>query len=612
MMNRTTVIPAMLTIASMSCVAIAAANDRRSYPHVAPEVDQHNESPAERDARMKWWREAKFGMFIHWGIYSSAGGMWKGKPVRGIGEWLMHNDKIPSEEYKVLATDFNPVKFDGAEWAKIAADAGCKYMVITSKHHDGFSMFDTKLSDFDIVDGTPYKKDPMVDLAKGCKDNDIKFCFYHSILDWKRAPKGETWPPYVNFMKGQLKELLTNYGPLGVMWFDGEWDENWTEEQGKELYAYCRGLQPSLIINNRVGKARDDMAGISLYKGAGDYDTPEQEVPGRGLPGIDWETCMTMNDTWGYKIHDVNWKSTDTLLRTLADVVSKGGNFLLNVGPTAEGLIPPESVERLAEMGKWMKVNGEAIYGTMASPFVSLPWGRCTSKGNDLYLIVLDWPESEKDKPATLLLPGLNALPTSLSFLGDATPITAARDPRGVMITLPVSKPTLRFPVIKLTYAYKTTVTPIATHKSNGGQIVLDAPDATLTGPTLERKGRRPNIGNWTSGNGAASWVLAATKPGRYKVSINYARDPGNPVTVAPLLYLYTSTNPAAAPIDAAMSAPVPATKSWDDFENLYCGMIDLAADKPATLTVRSAPGYTPAAGTGFINIRSVTLSPVD
>lgn len=611
-MIRARLIPCAFAVVMMSGSAIGGTTDSLIYPKQAREVELLLESPAERDARMKWWREAKFGMFIHWGIYSNAAGLWKGKPVRGIGEWLMHYGKIPAEEYKVLATDFNPVRFNGAEWARIAADAGCKYMVITSKHHDGFSMFDTKLSDFDIVDGTPYKRDPMVDLAKGCKDKNIQFCFYHSILDWKRAPKGQTWPPYVDFMKGQLKELLTNYGPLGVMWFDGEWDPNWTEEQGKDLYAYCRSLQPSLIINNRVGKARDDMAGISLYKGAGDYDTPEQEVPGRGLPGVDWETCMTMNDTWGYKVHDVNWKSTDTLLRTLADVASKGGNFLLNVGPTAEGLIPPESVERLAEMGQWMKINGEAIYGTTASPFISLPWGRCTTKGNDLYLIVLDWPETEKDKPATLLLPGLTSKPASLAFLGDSTPLAAVADPRGTIITLPASKPSLRFPVIKVTFAVKPIVMPTTTHKSNGGQIVLDAPDAALSGPTLELKGRRANIGKWTSGNGAASWALATTKPGRYKVSINYARDPGNPVTPAPLLYLYTSTNPAAAPIDAAMSAAVPATKSWDDFENLYCGMIDLTAEKPVTLTIRSAPGYTPPAGSGFINIRTVSLTPVD
>lgn len=603
------IIPRTLAISSLLALTAITASPALAQASVpTPAVDAHNETPEQLNARMGWWRDAKFGMFIHWGLYSNAAGMWKGKPVRGIGEWLMHYGKIPAEEYKVLAKDFNPVKFNGSEWARIAADAGCKYLVITSKHHDGFSMFDSKLTDFDIVDGSPYRHDPMKDLAAGCKDNNIKFCFYHSILDWKRAAKGDKWPPYVDFMKGQLKELLTNYGPLGVMWFDGEWDENWTEAQGKDLYAYCRSLQPSLIINNRVGKARDDMAGISLYKGAGDYDTPEQEVPGRGLPGVDWETCMTMNDTWGYKVHDVNWKSTDQLLRTLADVVSKGGNFLLNVGPTAEGLIPAESVERLAEMGQWMKVNGEAIYGTTASPFISLPWGRCTTKGNDLYLIVLDWPEAGKDKAATLLVPGLATAPSSVAFLGDSAPAVAASDPRGTLITLPASKPNLRFPVIKLTFAAKPKITPATTHKSNNGSIVLDAPDATLDGPTLETKGRRANIGHWTMPGGAASWPLATTVAGRYKVSINYARDPGSPVSPAPTLYLYTSTNPTAAPVDAALSLLIPATMSWDDFENLYCGMIDLPADRPVTLTIRPAP----AGPAPLVNIRSVTLTPAN
>jgi alpha-L-fucosidase len=597
--------PALLiSLAALTALPAVAAHPLDN----AAAVSQINETPEQHDARMKWWREAKFGMFIHWGIYSNAAGMWKGKPVRGIGEWLMHYGKIPADEYKVLAEDFNPVQFNGAEWARIAADAGCKYMVITSKHHDGFSMFDSKLTDFDIVDGSPYKRDPMKDLAAGCQAHGIKFSFYHSILDWKRAAKGDQWPPYVDFMKGQLKELLTNYGPLGVMWFDGEWDPNWTEEQGKDLYAYCRSLQPSLIINNRVGKARDDMAGISLYKGAGDYDTPEQEVPGRGIPGVDWETCMTMNDTWGYKIHDVNWKSTDTLLRTLADVVSKGGNFLLNVGPTAQGLIPPESVERLAEMGQWMKINSEAIYGTTASPFIALPWGRCTTKGNDLYLIVLDWPEGTKDQPATLLLPGLATIPASLAILGDSAPVSASADPRGTLVVLPASQPKLRFPVIKLTFASKPKVTPTTTHKSNNGPLVLDAPDAALSGPKLESKGRRPNIGHWTMANGSASWLLSTTVPGRYKVSINYARDPGTPMTASPTLYLYTSTNPAAAPVDAALSLSIPPTKSWDDFENLYAGIIDLPADRPVTLTIRPAATLQG----NFVNIRSITLTPAN
>jgi alpha-L-fucosidase len=199
-------------------------------------------------------------------------------------------------------------------------------------------------------------------------------------------------------MKPQLKELVKNYGPLGVLWFDGEWVRDWTEPQGKALYNYVRSLQPDIIINNRVGKGRKGMEGMSKgdQEYAGDFGTPEQRIPAKGLPGVDWESCMTMNDTWGYKSYDENWKSSEDLLRKLVDIASKGGNFLLNVGPTAEGFIPGPSVERLAAIGAWMKVNGESITGTTASPLGRVSWGRCTARPGKLYLHVFDWPKDGK------------------------------------------------------------------------------------------------------------------------------------------------------------------------------------------------------------------------
>lgn len=365
-----------------------------------------------KDERMEWWRDARFGMFIHWGVYSVPAGTYKGQRIGGVGEWIMNSAHIPVEEYEHFAKQFNPVKFDADRWVQIARNAGMKYIVITSKHHDGFCLWDSKVSNYDIMDATPFKRDVLKELSEACKKHGIRLCFYHSIMDWHHPDaQGPFHPDYntnersnpnfaryaENYLKPQLKELVVNYGPLGVLWFDGEWIPEWTEQQGKDLYKYVLGLQPDIIINNRVGKGRKGMEGLSKSEeDAGDFGTPEQQIPPKGLPGVDWETCMTMNDTWGYKSYDDNWKSTEVLIRNLVDIASKGGNFLLNVGPTSEGLIPQPSVERLAAVGEWMKVNGKSIYGTTASPFGKVPWGRCTAKPGKLYLHVFDWPKDEK------------------------------------------------------------------------------------------------------------------------------------------------------------------------------------------------------------------------
>ena len=411
------------------------------------------ETSEQRDARMKWWREARFGMFIHWGLYAIPAGEWKGQEVKGIGEWIMNHGHIPRADYERLVGQFNPVKFDAKEFVRIAKDAGMKYIVITSKHHDGFALWDSKVSDYDIM-ATPFKRDILKDLADACSAQGIRLCFYHSIMDWHhddaqgpRDPnydnrKGEANPNWARYreqyLKPQLKELLTNYRDIGVMWFDGEWVPEWTEEQGKDLYDFVKQLQPNIIINNRVGKGRKGMQGMSKDPGAaGDFGTPEQEVPATGFPpGVDWESCMTMNDTWGFKKNDNNWKSDEKLIHTLIETASKGGNFLLNVGPTAAGEIPQPSVERLAAMGKWMTVNGEAIYGTTASPFATdMPWGRATQKPGKLFLHVMTWPADAK-----LHVPITNMRRSYLLTRPDQALSTAGGE-AGVTITLPAEMP---------------------------------------------------------------------------------------------------------------------------------------------------------------------------
>ena len=372
------------------------------------------ETAAQKDARMAWWRDARFGMFIHWGLYAVPAGTWKGERITGLGEWIQERAKIPGDEYSPLTRQFNPSQFDADEWVRIAKDAGMKYIIITSKHHDGFALFDSKVSNYDIMDATPYRRDAIRALATATRRAGLKFGVYYSIMDWHHADaQAPAYPTYNSrtyknpnfgryvetYMKPQLRELVTQYPEIDVLWFDGEWISDWSDEQGRSLYDWLRELRPSLIINNRVGHSRQGMSGMSANKDApGDFGTPEQEVPPQGLPGVDWETCMTLNDTWGFQSFDDGWKDSRVLVRTLVDVASKGGNFLLNVGPTAQGVIPWQSVSRLREMGDWIRVNGEAVYGTSASPYGLPAWGRYTTKpsAGRVYAHVFDWPRDRK------------------------------------------------------------------------------------------------------------------------------------------------------------------------------------------------------------------------
>jgi alpha-L-fucosidase len=429
-------------MAALAVIMVLTAN-ASDVPTVVPETTAH------RNRRMEWFNEARFGMFIHWGVYSVPAGQWQGKPARSGGEWIMETEKIPVSEYEKFAPQFNPVKFNAKEWVGMAKDAGMKYIVITTKHHDGFAMWRSDLSDWGIR-STPFARDPLKELADECHKAGIKLCFYHSIMDWhhpdwreRRAwnDKATGLPDmdrYVAYMKGQLKELLTGYGPIGILWFDGEWEKPWTNERGLDLYNYVRQLQPRIIVNNRVGKGRAGMSGMDKGEGVGDYGTPEQEIPASGFgPGVSWESCMTMNGTWGYRKDDQSWKSAQTLVRNLIDCASKGGNYLLNVGPTSEGVFPDASIERLKEIGAWMRVNSKAIYGTTASPFKQqLSWGRCTQKDGKLYLHVFDWPADGK-----LRVPLADKKAKAWLLADSRHKLECSLDAGGMVIQLPPTAP---------------------------------------------------------------------------------------------------------------------------------------------------------------------------
>jgi alpha-L-fucosidase len=402
------------------------------------------ETTAKFQQRTQWWREAKFGMFIHWGIYSVPADSLDLKGKKGIAEWYFSNKQMQVKDYEKFAARFNPVKFDARTWVKTAKDAGMKYIVITSKHHDGFDMFDSKLSDYCITKATPFKRDPMKELAAECQRQGIRLCFYHSIMDWhhpdyvpRRPWEKETRPAdgasldrYVEYMKGQLRELLTNYGPIGILWFDGGWEHSAQELHSAEVNAMIRSLQPGIIINDRNNLPED-------------YATPEQNIPADALPnGRLWETCMTMNDTWGYAKNDTNWKSSQDLIRKLIDIASKGGNLLLNVGPTAEGAFPDAINERLAQIGAWMKVNGGSIYGTTQSPFHKLSFdGRVTARGDTLYLHVFHWPKDG------LTLNDLATPVVSARSLADGKEIQVLTIQRGGMSIYSIGRPSKVDPI---------------------------------------------------------------------------------------------------------------------------------------------------------------------
>jgi alpha-L-fucosidase len=586
-------------------------------PSIAEETPE-KETPAQRDARMKWWREARFGMFIHWGVYSVPAGTHNDKKIDGIGEWIMFHGKIPTADYQKYAKDFNPVKYDAEAWVKLAKEAGMKYMVITAKHHDGFAMYDSKVSDWNIVKATPFGRDPLKELAAACKKYDMKLGFYYSqAQDWNNrgAAAGPKWDKaqegsmdeYIDKIAvPQVKEILSNYGPISVLWWDTPCDMN--KERAAKLLPPLK-LQPGIIWNNRLGGGFE-----------GDSETPEQEIPATGFPGgRDWETCMTMNDTWGFKSYDNNWKSTETLIRNLVDIASKGGNYLLNVGPTSEGLIPEPSVERLKEVGKWMTVNEEAIYGTSASPFKKLEWGRCTKKvhegGTTLYLHVFDWPKDGK-----LNVPGLKSEVQKAFLLVDGGIMAVTEhgplhikeykklnfetNDQGLVIELPQNPPDKICSIIIVQTTGDLRIEAVLPTQDADGKITLSAADAICHGEgikTEERDGKT-NLGYWTNAGDWAEWDFKITKPGKFTVTAEIAGPDESNLQVN--VGSKTSDANSVSAASALLSTTVSKTGDYAKFETVKLGEIEIPAGK-ADLTVKPV-----SEGWHAINLRSVTLTP--
>jgi Alpha-L-fucosidase len=362
------------------------------------------EPPAENLAAREWFQDAKFGLFIHWGVYS----------VRGQGEWVMNKEKISIADYEPLAAQFNPTAFDPDEWVRMAKDAGMRYITITSKHHDGFAMWATKQTRWNVVDATPYRRDVLRQLADACAREGIKLFFYHSHLDWYHPdyfPRGRTghasgrpetgdFNRYLDFMDAQLEELLTSYGPIAGIWFDGVWDKPDADWRLDRTYALIHRLQPAALIGNNHHLAPNDGEDFQMFE----KDLPGQNrsgySPNAKIGALPLETCETINGAWGYNASDKRFKSTRDLIHYLVRAAGSNANFLLNVGPKPSGEIQSEFRERLFEIGAWLREHGEAIYGTRGGPMPSRAWGVSTQNDTHVYLHILDWPDQLLPLPA--------------------------------------------------------------------------------------------------------------------------------------------------------------------------------------------------------------------
>ncbi len=395
-----------------------------------------------RGARLQWFRDAKYGLFIHWGLYAIPAGEWKGKRSLGLGEWIMNRAQVPVQEYAQLARRFNPVRFDADAWVRLAQDAGMKYIVITSKHHDGFAMFRSKASPYNIVDATPFKRDVLKELADACAKRGMRLGFYYSqAQDWHEpGGAGNTWDfgpdqdaggrelkDYDGYLRGkaepQVRELLTGYGPVALIWFDTP--RMMTPARGQRFVDLVRTLQPATLIDGRLGTEGD-------YRSTGDNVVPDT------ASGEAWETPATINHTWGFRADDTDWKAPGTIVFKLVDIVSKGGNYLLNVGPTAEGVIPAASQDILRTAGRWLKVNGEAVYGAGPSPFGE-EFGEYSSKaasdlrGQKLFLARTEWRVTSRPGKLYFIffseprvpfeLPAMKSIPTRAYRLADGAPV---------------------------------------------------------------------------------------------------------------------------------------------------------------------------------------------
>jgi alpha-L-fucosidase len=580
--------PALSALLALTGSALAAAPAAPSSPATA------SAAPADRT---QWFREARFGLFIHWGVYAVPAGEWQGKQIGGIGEWIMKNGKIPVADYRAFAKDFTAANYDPAAWASLARRAGMKYVVITSKHHDGFALYDSAASDWNAVKSSGAARDLLTPLAAAVRAEGLKFGLYYSqAQDWTnpggaKAGDGKDWDPaqtgdYDAYLATvalpQVHEIIGRFDPA-IIWWDTP--TNMTRERVKPFADFMAG-HPAIINNNRLGTGF-----------AGDTKTPEQHIPPRGYPGELFEVCMTMNDTWGFKKNDTNWKSVRQLVRNLSDISSKGGNFLLNVGPTADGRIPDASIERLEAVGRWMNVNSDAIYATEAGPFPRrLPWGRVTQKrsatgATTLFLHVWEWPADGK-----LLLPTVTQSPLSGRVLANAAAVSSAPTPEGLVVSLPGSAPDADVSVVRLDFAAPVVVTQEPFNiPAADGRVTFSAQDADAHGHwdgniQLRDSGPDAYLTDWRNPKWRLEYTLKVPAAAKWVVTAEVAA----PSDTSLVLAVGKTETPA----------PIPATGPGLTWTTATLGTIELPAGETA-FELRGAPtGWRP------LSLRHVWLTP--
>lgn len=549
-----------------------------------------------RDDRMAWWREAKFGMFVHWGIYSVTGGQYRGKELPNSAEWMMARGKIPIAKYEQYAKRFNPTEFDADAFVGLAKRAGMKYLVITAKHHDGFAMFDSSSNGFNVVDATPFNRDIMKELADACQEQGIRFGFYYSqAQDWRHPGGfGNGWDKTIKRVSSdeyvnqkavpEVKQLLTEYGPIGIFWWDTP--RKMSRESFDRLHSLTK-LQPQTITNDRLG---DDYPG--------DYKTFERNIPKQRPSADDWEVCMPISGSWGYKKSDRAFKSTEKLIQNLADIASMGGNYLLNVSPTGEGTLLPPAVERLRAIGEWMAVNGESIYGTTASPLGKFEWGRCTMKkipsGTTLYLHVFDWPDD-----GTLLAPGLKSLAQRAYLLADNTELNTESVDDGLLLGPFTDEPIDPYNSVVVVELQDELVVEKRQPSLNGkGSLVLSAASAYLHNNEgappirLRENGETPNLSHWADPQAWVEWSVTVSQPGRY--------------TLFGELSVQESRSRFAIGLPGHLcEVEVTSTGGYGKYATQR--LATLTFDKPGEFTVRMKPepkGWEP------VNVRHLELKP--
>jgi len=471
--------------------------------------------------RGTWLKDSRFAMFIHWGLFSELGGKWNDKTQYGIAEWIMRRAQIPVTDYEKVATRFNPTGFNADEWVQLAKDAGMRHIMITAKHHEGFAMFKSAASPYNIVDATPFKRDPMKELAEACRVKGLRFGFYYSqTQDWhERDAVGNDWDfkngagDFQGYLKTkalpQIKELLSNYGPIAGVWFDTPGPI--TLEQSKGLVDLVHTLQPQALVNSRIGN------------GLGDYETlGDQEIPRLPRPGL-WETPDTANDTWAYAWYDRDWKSPTEIAERLVRVVSRGGTYLLNVGPDGTGRIPEQSARILREVGKWVHTHEDAIHGTDATPFGPLAWGECTARGNTLFLHVFQWPADGE-----LVLPGLRSKVKQATLEGEK--VKTAREENLLVISVPKLRPDTLIPVVTLELAGPVEASREA-YVLNGCRNTLEMGVAALKGCEVKAVNWMEKFGDWKhmeclagwqGAERSATWAFKTVSPSSFYLDVEY------------------------------------------------------------------------------------------